>query len=54
MEKYVNKGFDTLADLTLFLNERAIPKDDIIHIGVSASNSGYQLIFLKQNGRSRL
>lgn len=47
MEKYVNKGFDTLADLTLFLNERGIPKDRIIYVGVNASSSGYQLIFVK-------
>lgn len=47
MEKYVNKGFDTLADLTLFLNERGIPKDNIIYVGVNASRSGYQLIFVK-------
>jgi hypothetical protein len=54
MEKYINKGFDTLADLALFLNEREIPKDNIIHIGVNASRSGYQLIFVKKDGRSRL
>lgn len=47
MEKYINKGFNTLADLTAFLNEREITKSRIIYIGPNESNGGYMLIFTK-------
>lgn len=47
MEKYINKGFDTLRDLTSFLNEKEIPKNKIIHIGTPALGGGYILIYVE-------
>ena len=43
MEKYISKGFDTLSELTSFLNERKILKSDIIYIG-PGQNGGYMLL----------
>lgn len=47
MEKYINKGFDTLAALTYFLNEREIPRDRIVYIGPGVNGNGYLLLFTK-------
>ena len=47
MEKYINKGFDTLAELTSFLNERNIQRSNIVFIGPGVNGNGYLLLFTK-------
>lgn len=45
MGKYICKGFDTMSELTEFLNKKGIKKENIIHIFYS-EHTGHKLIYL--------